>query len=281
MKKLVLFLGLLIAAYSAIGQATNVAEYRIANATTAFGVNIPVGTKVYNMATQEYFVCITASASTLNLTTGTANFKKLNAIEVVDETVGASWNGQTTVAGSKDDIHDYILIGDTDLDGKTNVLDIGAGLVKTDANGVVSTAVAGTDYVATEVDGSVTNEGILGVGAGAANTATITSNTSTANPVTIAVSGGGLAISETTNTNGGTITITSTSGLTKTEAFEEDDATPTAHTLTSTAITANGARVSLNGATLKPSQYTLTSTTLTIAASVPVLQYDQVVVTYY
>ncbi|HSG53270.1 MAG TPA: hypothetical protein VLA40_14285, partial [Rheinheimera sp.] len=61
----------------------------------------------------------------------------------------------------------------------------------------------------TEVDGSITNEGILGVGAGGANTATITTNTSTGSAVTI--SGGGIVtVTETTGANGGTITLTGT-----------------------------------------------------------------------
>jgi hypothetical protein len=63
-----------------------------------------------------------------------------------------------------------------------------------------------------------------------------------------------------------------------TEAFEEDDSTPTEHSLAQTALTANGCRVSLNGATLDPDDYTLTSSTITIG--IPVLQYDKVVITY-
>jgi hypothetical protein len=56
------------------------------------------------------------------------------------------------------------------------------------------------------VDGSVSNEGILGVGAGGSNDATITTNTSTGNAVT--VSGGyHTLVTETTNSNGGTINI--------------------------------------------------------------------------
>jgi len=58
----------------------------------------------------------------------------------------------------------------------------------------------------TEVDGSVSNEGILGVGAGGSNDATITTNTSTGNAVI--VSGGyHTLVTETTNSNGGTINI--------------------------------------------------------------------------
>lgn len=62
-----------------------------------------------------------------------------------------------------------------------------------------------------------------------------------------------------------------------TEKFEEDDGTPTAHTLAHTAQT-GGVVVSVNGAILAPSAYTLTSTTLTLTVSV--LQYDEVVVAY-
>lgn len=62
-----------------------------------------------------------------------------------------------------------------------------------------------------------------------------------------------------------------------TEKFEEDDGTPTAHSLTHTAQTA-GATVSLNGTMLNPADYTFTATTLT--SDIPVSQYDVIVVTY-
>ena len=61
----------------------------------------------------------------------------------------------------------------------------------------------------TEVDGSVTNEGVLGVGAGGASSSTIISNTSGATGVTINAAGI-LTISESTSSNGGSITITGT-----------------------------------------------------------------------
>ena len=63
----------------------------------------------------------------------------------------------------------------------------------------------------------------------------------------------------------------------KTDKFEENDGTPTAHSLTQTAIT-TGCTVSLNGAVLQPLQYTFTSATITIALAVA--QYDQVTITY-
>jgi len=62
-----------------------------------------------------------------------------------------------------------------------------------------------------------------------------------------------------------------------TEKFEEDDGTPTAHSLAQTAQTA-GATVSINGAMLDPADYTLASSTITV--TVPVLQYDIVIISY-
>ena len=62
---------------------------------------------------------------------------------------------------------------------------------------------------ATEVDGSVTNEGVLGVGSGISTSSTLISTTSGANAVTINAAGI-LAITESTSTNGGSITLTAT-----------------------------------------------------------------------
>ena len=151
-----------------------------------------------------------------------------------------------------------------------------AGLVKTAADGTLSLAVLGTDYIALEVDASVSNEGNLTVTPGTASTSVLHSNSNGSTDVTIEV-GSGLGISE----SGNTITITNsvTGKTSSTEKFEEDDGTPTAHSLAHTAITAQGCRVSLNGATLNPTDYTLTTTTITLNS--PVYQYDAVVITYY
>ena len=65
-------------------------------------------------------------------------------------------------------------------------------------------------YITTETDGSVTNEGVLGVGAGGASSATILSNTSGQVPVTFNVSGPNISVTETPSANGGSITVTTT-----------------------------------------------------------------------
>lgn len=101
--------------------------------------------------------------------------------------------------------------------GSTDITITAAGILTTSEAGNVIT------LTATEVDGSVTNEGQLGVGAGAGNTSTITTNTSGGNPVTIQVAGIN-TISETTGANGGTIVITGTEvdGSTTNEAWTID-----------------------------------------------------------
>ena len=79
MKKLLLFLGLLIVAVSVgYGQATPSAQFRVATATTAFGINIPVGSTVYNVATDTYYLCKAPTALDKTLATASANFTAIS-----------------------------------------------------------------------------------------------------------------------------------------------------------------------------------------------------------
>ena len=93
----------------------------------------------------------------------------------------------------------------------TNTLSNGGGSWSLTGAGiaVISQTAGAVTVTATEVDGSITNEGILGVGAGGATSSTLLTNTSTGNAVTINAAGI-LAITETTATNGGSITLTAT-----------------------------------------------------------------------
>ena len=63
-----------------------------------------------------------------------------------------------------------------------------------------------------------------------------------------------------------------------TEKFEETSAVAIDHALGHTTVVAYGCRVSLNRATLDPDEYILTTETITI--TIPVLQYDMVIITY-
>ena len=74
MKKLVLILGLTLMVLLGYSQATPFNGVRVANATTAFGINIAQGVQVWDIGASKLWQCTAASASTLTLTTGSANF---------------------------------------------------------------------------------------------------------------------------------------------------------------------------------------------------------------
>jgi hypothetical protein len=74
MKRILIFLMLIFWVCLIQAQVSNVAEYRIVNATTAFGRNIPIGTKVFDVDQEQYYVAIAAVASTSTLTTASASF---------------------------------------------------------------------------------------------------------------------------------------------------------------------------------------------------------------
>ncbi|MBW8323790.1 MAG: hypothetical protein K0M50_03405 [Prolixibacteraceae bacterium] len=73
MKNVVLVFVFLFAAHVAFGQATPVAYYRIANNATAIGVNISVGTQVFDATTQKLYVALRAVPSAVTITTGLAD----------------------------------------------------------------------------------------------------------------------------------------------------------------------------------------------------------------
>jgi hypothetical protein len=77
---------------------------------------------------------------------------------ISDTAFASSWDSVTTIAPSKNAIYDWAHTFDTDDDGKVNVLDIGAGIPKTDSSGVVSVATAGTDYTTPSSTESPTNK---------------------------------------------------------------------------------------------------------------------------
>ena len=81
-------------------------------------------------------------------TAGTGTVTLTLDFPVTSETYGAGWAADTEGA-QRDDIYAILHVGDTDDDGIADKLDLAAaGLVKTDASGVISTATAGTDYLA-------------------------------------------------------------------------------------------------------------------------------------
>ena len=83
----------------------------------------------------------------------------------------------------------------------------GTNITGTIRNNSVTPAMLTQNYLISEVDGNVANEGRLSVGAGAGNSSVINSNTAGSPGVTL-VTGAGLAIAENLTTN--TITLTNT-----------------------------------------------------------------------
>ena len=75
MKKLVLLIAIVLAAYVGFGQATPSGQLRVAAFNTVFGVSVPVGTQVYCVATGRQYTCITATPSTGDLATNITNFR--------------------------------------------------------------------------------------------------------------------------------------------------------------------------------------------------------------
>jgi len=150
------------------------------------------GTEVDGSVTNELQTLANSSTSTTHTTTlsntgGSTQFVEGTGIGL--GTTGTGLDGILTITNTSPD--------------QTVVL-TGAGI----------TNVTGTypnfTITSTEVDGSISNEGTLGIGAGSGTSATLLSTTSGANAVTINVSTG-LSISEVTSANGGSITLTNNS----------------------------------------------------------------------
>ena len=79
MKRLLMALFFLSLSINLFAQSTPVSDLRVATATTTFGINLPIGTKVYNIADGKYWVATAGVISTATLTTASTSFTQLNA----------------------------------------------------------------------------------------------------------------------------------------------------------------------------------------------------------
>ena len=221
---------------------SHVADIRIPNATTIFPINIPVGTKVYNIANKKWYTANTGVAKTQTLTTAAASFDLMftDAENVAIDDAGNIITA-TDVEGALQEIKTAV---DLNTAKETNV-----------STQLSTGTVTGTTYGITSDGG--TDDVVL-----AASTTVAAGLMSAADKVKL----DGIE-------TGGEVNL-----ITVTEAFEEASSTPTAHALANTASTANDPIVTLNGAKLNPTGYTFTATTLTLTVSV--YQYDEVLITY-
>jgi hypothetical protein len=93
---------------------------------------------------------LTLGNNSFDITTGVlkvAGATVLTTASIADTAWASSWDAVTTISPSKNAVYDWGHAFDTDDDGKVNVLDIAAGIPKTDSSGVVSLATLGTDYL--------------------------------------------------------------------------------------------------------------------------------------
>ena len=314
MKKLTLLLSFILISFIGFSQATPTEILRIADATTAMGKNLSVGKIVYNIATDELFVVNTGVASTLTLTTGTASFTLINpedantnlsegtaTITTVD--VNSSTGTNATIAAASTSRagvmskakFDEVVLNNAKLTNVSTALS--TGTVSTTTYGITSDG--GTDDIiiaaaTTSAAGVMTKAKFDEVVANNAKVTNVSTNLSlgTRAATTMDVNssdGSNVTLLSASTTEAGLMTDTQFDKLAAIEAsadvnftlfsekFEEDDGTPTAHSLSHTAQT-SGATVALNGAMLNPTDYTLASATITI--TIPVLQYDIVTITY-
>ena len=258
MKKLIISMVLVLAGLVGFSQVAPIQVYRIADATTTFGVNISVGKQVYNIATQELWIAKEGVAGSATLTTAAASFKIVNGAgttnlaeaNATETTVDVtSSTGTAATLQSADGIRAGLLSVEkfaeieANTDKETNVsTDLSLGTI--DANSVAITSDGSADDVILPA-ANTTQAGLMtalqfvkldGIEAGAQVNYTLF-----------------------------------------TEKFEETSGTAITHDLAHTAQT-GGCRVSLNGIVLDPANYALTATTIKV--NLPVSEYDIVVITY-
>ena len=255
MKKLIVILGLVLFSLAGYSQLTDVGEMRVVNATTIFGRNIPVGTKVYNIDDNKYWVATAAVHADSTLTTAAAMFSQLNDSGTDDQTASevnitdadGDYDGTTVEAALEE-------IGDTIIQHRTEI-DLNTAKETNVSTTLEAGTVDGTSYGITS-DGSV-DDIVL--------------------PAATTNDAGLMTATQHDKLDG--VEVSADANYTMiTETFEEDNGTPTVHSLSQTAITINDCRVSVNGVTLAPVNYTFTSSDITVDG--PVFKYDKIIITY-
>lgn len=302
MKKFILLLTMFLAVGWLTAQNVTPRQgFAIADATTTFGKNIPVGTLIYDVANDILYHCDVATASASTLTTASANFTDVTTStgatnltwDAVNGHIESSTGTDADVGGFATNSTNYgFVIGsnsvtgaylnsdgtwddlDTDISANADVSAntsarhnaVTLNTSATDAGLTLSTQEIGLTPAMTD-NKIVTVDDAAGIGTGEYLRAT-------ANGVearTVAEMQTDLSINTAAEEN-----LDSS-----TETFEESTTGVggDSHTLANTAVTAQDPIVALNGAVLNPTAYTLTTTTITI--DIQVYQYDEVTITYW
>ena len=211
--------GISTSSTSGIHTITNTAPDQIVSITGA-GISNVTGTYPnFTVTSTEVDGSVTNEGS-LSVGAGTGTTSIIQSNTSGSNPITLTGVGITTV----NETGNTITITSTEVDGSTtNELQTLSTLSNTvtlsNSGGSFTIAGAGINTVGTvgstitvtgtEVDGSISNEGILGVGAGSATSSTILSNTSTSTPITLNAAGI-ISITETASSNGGSITLTGT-----------------------------------------------------------------------
>ena len=243
MKKILLTLSLALFTLVGYSQATSVKTVRIQNATTTFDENLPIATRVVNIATGERWITNTGVAGTATLTTASGSFDSDSG---GSESTTVSDTAEIDLTESSDDISAVIITGSIDV-------------LKLDSGVQTSLGLADT-ALQSEVDGSTTNE-------------IQTFDQSQLNGRILELSL--LNDSEATKN----IDLAAANYSTTVDHFEEDDGTPTVHSLTQTAVSGFDVVVYYDDGVLEPANYTVTTTTV-VVTGITVYQYDKVKISY-
>ncbi len=173
MKKIYLLFFLLAIFVNSFGQATPTTNMRIATATTAFGVNIPVGFTIYDVGANKYYVCKAATISTGTLTANAANFQEILTTVLADGKViiGNSSGvaapvsvtgdmtitnaGVTTVANAAGNMRvngTLKIVGTADDAAPDSILTVAAGIFKRSATSLFQMASAVKTAIVEEME---------------------------------------------------------------------------------------------------------------------------------
>lgn len=258
MKKVIITMVIILSSLIGFSQVSPTQVYRIADATTPFGVNISVGKQVYNVDTEELWIATASVSSDATLTSAAASFKIVNGNGVTNL-------GEANATESTVDVTSSTGTSVTLQSANTSR----AGLMSKETFDQVQVNNAKVSNIPTD----------LGFGTVTATSVGITTDGGADDIILAAANGtqAGLMTAGQVNKLGTIAEGAQVNYTLITEKFEETSGTAATHTLAHSAQTV-GCHVSLNGAVLDPANYTLTATTLKI--NLPVSQYDAVIITY-
>ncbi|MEI6143252.1 MAG: hypothetical protein WCP85_28500 [Mariniphaga sp.] len=278
MKQLLLSAVLLLFSISIFAQATPVGELRVADAGTAFGVNVPAGTKIYQMDTKQYWVCVDGAASTAKLNSHAGSV--INLLNAVEQSMTTTSSGTTAV----------INLSKTTLTTGTEVAASDVVTIGTSGPSIAITSDASKNITITATEKqallytTATDKGTINISGGGGSSTDITVPAASASVA-------GLL----TTTQYATLFTPSSDFPVKlyVDVLYQGSTADADFTLLNTPIAGQQILVSLNGQELPESVftgvapkvftvrgYTRAAGSKTLTIDLPTVQYDKVVVTY-